>query len=53
MKIKNSEGEEDFASVVDALLIYKNFLLAGTKDGILYVIDKKSKTQISMIDLTQ
>lgn len=39
------------AMVVDALLIWKNYLLAGTKDGVIFIIDKKQRTVIKSIEM--
>lgn len=48
---KQVEGEAVPASIVDSLLIEKGLLLAGTKDGFIYVIDKKSRDIKSVITL--
>lgn len=43
IKVKDEEDQKVMASVVDCLWIEKEILLAGTKDGLIFVVDKNTR----------
>ena len=47
---KGEKEEEKSASVVDALLVQKEYYLAGTKDGYIFVLGKKGDV-LNILDM--
>ena len=43
--------ENKNVSVVDSLLVQKEYLLAGTKDGFLFVLDKSSGEVLNTLNM--
>ena len=39
------------ASVVECLKIYENYLIAGTKDGFIFVLDKKTLKKLTLFEM--